>query len=838
MVWLQTAAGRGWIEGTLARDVYQRLALRLTAGRTTGDMIHGIRLEQVELHDAQGRLVARADALSARYGLRRLVRIHEIDEIAVVRPVIVRLPSAHGAPSRSESMKLSVRKLTITDGSLRWRGHELQHLSASTTIQSGAQGQRLEGEANLVVDEQPLFVRGTAQRDDTRAQISAELRGAAFVAHANGAWAEGQIRATLESLDVDPERFASARPLVGQGALHAQGAATGPLDALDVKLHGHTDDRGLALSALVDVPRRTARLTAHVEAPTRRAALQARVTLHGDRLDVTALDAHTGATWLTGAVQFDASRLDGKLAARVAPAEAAAIRIHPAAPIRLRIALHGPPRALAVRVRGSLRAAQVALTGRVDLQTRSGRVRFVAYGVRPSEIQRGAPPDLAFSGAFTFDGRVREHVGLQGRMSITDGTLRVAGRSFEQLNGAARVRLGQPGEAYVEELSGQLRGRRPRPVHVQTLIRWDRRALRFDANRVILDENHAVGKVIYTHDPVTRQPLVTIGAQRIFLSPALVEEVAHRRPSQPWLGSASLAWTPTDGFALAFALDTEAGPLKGVARLRRGRGGLELPRLFVAMGGSHLRGAARVKNGELVASLDELILQPQLAHRIWPALEPDRTVRVQGVVAGPLHALDLHLLATAGASTARLRGRVDLPARRFELVAILDTFYLQSIKETRTSRVNLELSLAGRVVEGGLAGTFTVRHAWGTIEGLPLDAARLDAKLDGPRFHVDQVLIGVPGAVVEGRGGGTWRDFNVRYGVVITDALQLRKVPHELRFMVGLTTLTPGRSVVGSVRRRHGGKVELTHHTIPPPFRVLSLLFMLLSGHPPHLTVH
>jgi hypothetical protein len=298
-----------------------------------------------------------------------------------------------------------------------------------------------------------------------------------------------------------------------------------------------------------------------------------------------------------------------------------------------------------------------------------------------------------------------------------------------------------------------------------------------------------------------------------------------------------LVWTP-EGSGLAFTLDTDEGRVGGAARLRRRRGAIEAPRIELALGGSRLRGALRVKEGRVVASVDELLLEPVLVHSLWPALEPARTVRIHGAVAGPLEALDLRLLATAGASTAKLRGRVDLRARSFRLMAALDTFYLQSIKETRTSRVNLELALQGRLVEGGIAGTLTVRRAWGTIEGLPLDAARLDAKLDGPRFEVEQILVGVPGAVLQGKGGGTYRDFHIGYGVVITDALKLRKVPESLRLMVGLTALTPGRSVVGSVRRHGGGKIELTHRNIPPPFRVLNLLYHVLGGHPLHLTVH
>jgi hypothetical protein len=296
-------------------------------------------------------------------------------------------------------------------------------------------------------------------------------------------------------------------------------------------------------------------------------------------------------------------------------------------------------------------------------------------------------------------------------------------------------------------------------------------------------------------------------------------------------------WTPAES-QLTFALDTEQGPASGMALLRSDRGALELPRIVVALGGSHLRGAARVQSGKLIAAVDELILQPRLVRWISPSLEPARTVRIQGAAAGPMQALDLRLLVTAGASTARLRGHIDAQARSFNLVAAFDTFFLQSIKETRTSRVNLEVSVLGRLVEGGVAGRLTIRRAWGTIEGLPLRAARLDAELDGPRFNVEKVLVGVPGAVLEGKGGGTYRDFDIKYGVVVTDALHLRKVPKSLRVMIGFTALTPGRSVVGVLQRHAGGDLQFTHHTIPPPFRVANMLFHVLKGHPLHLSVH
>ena len=93
-VWLQTDAGRGWVERALIGAAGERLALTLSTGRMTGNLFRTIRLEKVTLHDARGRLVARADAVSARYWLYRLILRRQVEEIVVERPVIVRLPAA------------------------------------------------------------------------------------------------------------------------------------------------------------------------------------------------------------------------------------------------------------------------------------------------------------------------------------------------------------------------------------------------------------------------------------------------------------------------------------------------------------------------------------------------------------------------------------------------------------------------------------------------------------------------------------------------------------------------------------------------------------------------
>ncbi len=851
-VWLQTAAGRGWVERALIGHASEQLALTLSMGRMTGNLFRTIRLEHVALHDAQGGLVAQADAVSARYWLYRLILRRQVEEIVVERPVIVRLPSppatragqshetpadpSHETPAgpSHETPQLLVRKLTITDGSFRWHGHTVHRLSASSAFRRpAAHGLGVEAEVNLVLDEQPLFVHARAEFHGARAEVSAELHGRDFAARGRAVWADRRITARLDGLDVDAKLAAAAPLWAGRGALHAHGTLAGPLDALDLRLQGHTDNRGLAVGALVDVPHRTARLTAASAGPRRSAALWARAALRGGALDVTALEAHLGATRLAGTAHVTSGGIDATLDARVAPAEAVVFRIHPVAPIGLRVTLHGPAQALDMRIRGRLRLAHVALTGRVNLRTRRGQFQLAARDVRPSEIVSGEPA-FAFSGAFAIEGAAREHGRIEGSVSVRDGTLAVAQLRFERVHGAARVRLDQPGVAEVQRLSAQLTGPHPRPIELEGVLRWNRRTLRFDASRLVIDGNHVVGGVVLTRDAVTHQPLVTIRAPRLSVSPALVEEALHRRPSRAWPGQATLLWTP-NGFHFAFALQTDYGPASGMARLRLDRGALELPSLDVALGGSRLRGAARVKDGEVVASLDELLLQPQLVYAVWPPLKPALPLRIQGAAAGPLHALELRLLATSGPSTVMVRGRADLPARSFRLLAAFDNF--QMARSKSSGRVTLEMSLLGRLVDGGVAGTLAVRHASGTLRGWPLYNGRLDATLDGPRFNVDQVLLGMPGAVVEGKGGGTWRDFRIGYGVVVNNANDLKQVPQSLRLTIGLTQVIPGRTVVGAVRRQDGGKIAITHRTIPPPFRWLNLLYHLLSGHPLHLTV-
>ena len=74
--------------------------------------------------------------------------------------------------------------------------------------------------------------------------------------------------------------------------------------------------------------------------------------------------------------------------------------------------------------------------------------------------------------------------------------------------------------------------------------------------------------------------------------------------------------------------------------------------------------------------------------------------------------------------------------------------------------------------------------------------------------------MGLPGAVVEGKGGGTWRDFRIGYGVVVNNASDLKEVPQSLRLTIGLTQFVPGphRRRLDPATQRRRDRRHPPHH--------------------------
>ena len=231
---------------------------------------------------------------------------------------------------------------------------------------------------NLILDEQPLFVHAKAELGGARVEVSAELHGRDFAARGRGVWADRRITASLEELDVDAKLAAAAPLWAGHGPLHATRHAGGPARRAPAAAAGaHRQSRSRA--------RRARRRSAPDGAPDRRlrpgrgaaprCGLDA--ALRGGALDLPRLEAHLGATRLSGTAHVDLRRHRRHARLRGWPRpkrSCSASTLWPPSGCASRCTVRA--RALDVRIRGQLRVAQVALTGRVDLRTRRARLQL------------------------------------------------------------------------------------------------------------------------------------------------------------------------------------------------------------------------------------------------------------------------------------------------------------------------------------------------------------------------------------------------------------------------------------------------------------------------------
>jgi hypothetical protein len=366
------------------------------------------------------------------------------------------------------------------------------------------------------------------------------------------------------------------------------------------------------------------------------------------------------------------------------------------------------------------------------------------------------------------------------------------------------------------------------PLATRGTLRWSRRQVAFTGATVDLGGAHARGDARYDLDGRT----VSVRADRLALSPDLVKRLVGRRPRGPWVGRVAASGT-RDNLALTVHATTHLGPMELAARLRSAGSRFDFSGIDLRLGGSHLRGAAQLEGGRLTASLDELWLPPTLIHQLAPALDPAWPIRARGALYGRLPALELALAVDAGPSIARVRGRVD--ARQFWLAAHLDNFELAALQPSgKRVRASLELAANGRFEKGGAVGTLTIRNARGYMLESPFYRGQVDARLDGRGFRIERAQAEIPGAKLSGEGHGAIDEgLEIKYGVVITNALALRHVPEALRVIIGINALLPGRSVVGSIVKRPGEKVQLTYHVLPIGIAQLEFMFRVITGRRP-----
>jgi hypothetical protein len=829
--WLvRTGAGHRKVEQWLTRLLNERVPGTVSVGRLRGSVIGGLTAENVVVRNPRGELVGRADVMSACWRPLALIRRREIDELTVRNPRVAldrgswRIRPGPPAPSTT------VARISARDGTVTTRGQTVEQVTGSATLHtsSSLDVHALSARAGPVrLTAYGVVGWGGQQRGWVATRVAVRAPGRGF--------AGGDIFYTPERIEVALAELTVAAPLAtrlvgGRGPVRVRGDMQGAPHRMTASIQARQDARSLWLRAVVDGPRRAVDFDATLTSAPQPIRLHASARYVGGTLVVPAASATVGRSRVAGSGRLSRRALHGSLAVRLAPPEARRLALRTHSTLTAQVAMDGLLTDLAVSAQARLQAARLALRARADLPARRGRAEIAVDQLELAQLSPGAPAMLV-SASLAVDGRWIQRA-LVADLRLAHGRLRVRGRDLDQLSGAGTVRLAGTGEARIRRLAGRLVGWRGKPnIAARGRVRWSASRVAISSATVWLAESRWTGDAGWLRGRAV--PRISARAA-MTLAPGLVAHLLGRRPPRAWVGRANLDGTPND-FALRLDAATKLGPLRVLAHVRRGNRELELRGVDARLGESHASGAAHLRRGRLTASLDELVLSPALIHELRPALDPGWPVILKGTLDGPLDALDLQLALDAGPTTADLRGRVAARARRFRLTGRVDTFDLATLKGTKTRvRGTLALAAEGRLAEGGVVGTLTVRKARGFMMTSPFYRGSADARLQGRSFVLTRARVELPGAKIAGNGHGVLSDnWRIGYGVVITDALQLRRVPTAVKVLIGINGILPGSTIVGALEKRPGEKVHLTHRVLPIGVSQLRFLFQVLTGRVP-----
>src|SRR5262249_2481823 len=149
----------------------------------------------------------------------------------------------------------------------------------------------------------------------------------------------------------------------------------------------------------------------------------------------------------------------------------------------------------------------------------------------------------------------------------------------------------------------------------------------------------------------------------------------------------------------------------------------------------------------------------------------------------------------------------------------------------RKVRATFELAAAGSFAQGGVVGTLNIGGARGYVIDSPFFRGEAEVRLDGRNFTLTEAEVRLPGAKLIGSGGGSLKTgLQIDFGVVVTNALALRRVPRVMRGLIGVDTILPGRSVEGSIIKRPGQKVQVKYKVLPIGIAQLKFLYRVLTG--------
>jgi hypothetical protein len=824
-LWLRTAHGHRTVERVLTHILNQRVPGVVSVGALSGDVLTGLRANDVIVRNPSGAVIGRAQYIVAHWRPLRLLRRRELEEVQVERPVIALdrgrwVSPVTDAARAGRSRDVFIQLISAHEGQASYQRVVFTRLSGTATLHSlshlDVHGLSAHAAGNI------LHAFGTVGWGPRRPTWVAARFAVDRPRRIHGA---GEVFYTPRRLEADIAQLTIAAPVAtrlvgGRGPLRLQGHLEGAAGQLRTVAHAQQDQRTMHIRVSIDRARQEANIGARLAGTMRPIRLQGRLRYRPGTIQLSVLHAIIGHSRLDGSGWLMRRHLRAGLRMHVLPSEARLARLQPVAPIDVVLGADGPTRALAVRGQARMETAQLSWVGRVDLQHRAGVLRLFARAVQPARLVRGTP-EMRISGTFDFAGQVAPHA-LVGSIRLADGTVDVQGNRLSHVVADSPIaRLGRDGDLLVRRLVGQWRNRR---FSARGRVSWSRREIAVSDAVLDYAGGHALADARY--QLAERQ--LTVRATPLSLSPALVSRLLHRPYKQPWTGRVEITGK-RDDVTIAVEAATMLGRLRVATRLHRLKRYFDLQHVEAWLGDSHLDGAIHYQGGRISTSVKELVLSPSLVHQLVPQLMPAWPIRLHGAIAGHV-LLAVRAELNAGPSTARISGRIA--AGQFQLVAYLDSFDLTVLRPSaRRVRGSLQLAVTGRLGQGGVVGTLAIRDAHGYMLDSPFYRGVADARLEGRSFTLSRAVAQLPGARIIAKGsGGLDKSLAIEYGVVITNSLALRQVPKGLRTVIGINSILPGRSVTGSITKRPGERIKVSHHTLPIVIAQLDFLFRLITG--------
>ena len=288
--WLASDGGQRWAREAIARQSERRLGLRLEAARVGGAGLAGVALERPVLRDRRGRVLLRAERVTAHASLPSLLAGRARAEVVVDAPSLrldreARATLAEALDRARANRRAVELRLVVRDGAIELDGRRIGQLELAARFAGDRRRGRLSIERlRGLLDGQPLAASGTLAWDGAHRSLDgATLALGDSRLAARGRWDDARADLALAPIALAPSTIDRLLPpgSTPRHGLAGEASARGPLEALAIATRLDGADGAFALRGTLDARART---------------LRARLALDGVTLDLAPQATNVRAT--------------------------------------------------------------------------------------------------------------------------------------------------------------------------------------------------------------------------------------------------------------------------------------------------------------------------------------------------------------------------------------------------------------------------------------------------------------------------------------------------------------------------------------------------------------